>query len=103
MRIDHRASEGATLPAAIEQLRATLSGQLVTPGDAEYDAARRVHNGMIDRYPRRSPAAATSPTSSPSIALATGREAAGRRPERRPQRRRAWGPSTTASSSTSRR
>ena len=51
MRIDHRASEGATLPAAIEQLRATLSGQLVTPGDAGYDAARRVHNGMIDRYP----------------------------------------------------
>ena len=51
MRIDHRSSEGATLPAAIEHLRADLSGQLVTPGDPEYDTARRVHNGMIDRYP----------------------------------------------------
>jgi len=29
-----------------------LRGELVRPGDAGYDALRRVHNGMIDRYPR---------------------------------------------------
>src|SRR5262245_47188241 len=28
-----------------------LSGRLVTPSEAEYDAARRVWNGMIDKRP----------------------------------------------------
>lgn len=32
-------------------LAATLRGQLIRPGDAEYDQARRVWNGMIDRWP----------------------------------------------------
>ena len=27
-------------------------GTLLRPGDAEYDAARRIWNGMIDKYPR---------------------------------------------------
>ena len=38
--------------AAAETLRAQLRGQLIVPGDSDYDAARRVYNGMIDRYPR---------------------------------------------------
>jgi hypothetical protein len=38
--------------AAIRELRADLRGELIEPGDAAYDAARRVYNGMIDRYPR---------------------------------------------------
>jgi FAD binding domain/Berberine and berberine like len=38
--------------AHIESLRADLRGELVCPGDAQYGAARRVYNAMIDRYPR---------------------------------------------------
>ncbi len=33
-------------------LREKLRGQLIEPGDAEYEPARRVFNGMIDRRPR---------------------------------------------------
>jgi FAD/FMN-containing dehydrogenase len=36
--------------AEVEQL-AGFSGELLRPGDDGYDAARRVHNGMIDRRP----------------------------------------------------
>jgi FAD/FMN-containing dehydrogenase len=35
----------------VEALRASLRGQLIQSEDAEYDSARRVYNGMIDRYP----------------------------------------------------
>jgi hypothetical protein len=35
----------------IDAFAATLRGQLIQPGDAGYDAARRVHNGMIDKRP----------------------------------------------------
>lgn len=34
-----------------ETLAAAFAGQLIRPGDASYDQARRVWNGMIDRYP----------------------------------------------------
>ena len=36
----------------IAALKANLRGQLVAPGDAQYDDARKVYNGMIDRRPR---------------------------------------------------
>jgi FAD/FMN-containing dehydrogenase len=36
---------------AITALRETLSGRLITPADPDYDRARAVWNGMIDRYP----------------------------------------------------
>jgi FAD/FMN-containing dehydrogenase len=35
----------------IEELRAKLRGELITPGDAAYETARKVYNGMIDRRP----------------------------------------------------
>jgi FAD/FMN-containing dehydrogenase len=36
---------------AIESLRTTLRGQLIQPADAAYDDARKLYNGMIERYP----------------------------------------------------
>src|SRR5436190_14307636 len=42
------ATLGAALPAGIQ---GTLSGDLHRPGDAGYEEARRVWNGMIDRRP----------------------------------------------------
>ena len=35
----------------LQMLVASLSGDLLLPGDANYDQVRRVHNGMIDRRP----------------------------------------------------
>lgn len=35
----------------LEQLRGACRGQVVTPDDADYEVARRVYNGMIDRRP----------------------------------------------------
>ncbi len=35
----------------VEQLRTRLRGEVIQPTDAGYDAARKVHNGMIDKRP----------------------------------------------------
>jgi FAD/FMN-containing dehydrogenase len=37
--------------SSIAELAPTFSGQLLQPSDAGYDAARRVHNGLIDKRP----------------------------------------------------
>jgi FAD/FMN-containing dehydrogenase len=37
--------------ALLDELAGRISGRLLRPGDADYDAARRVHNGLIDRNP----------------------------------------------------
>jgi FAD/FMN-containing dehydrogenase len=37
---------------AIGTLKSELRGELIEPGDARYDMARRVYNAMIDRKPR---------------------------------------------------
>ena len=51
--MDTRPSEVAKLTggARWETFRARFTGSLVGPGDEGYDAARRVWNGSIDRYP----------------------------------------------------
>ena len=36
---------------AVDQLAQSLRGELILPDHPEYDAARRVYNGMIDRHP----------------------------------------------------
>jgi FAD/FMN-containing dehydrogenase len=36
---------------AVQRLRSNLRGQIILPGDPEYDAARHIWNGMIDRHP----------------------------------------------------
>ena len=38
-------------PALLDDLAGRLSGRLLRPGDDAYDAARRVHNGLVDRSP----------------------------------------------------
>ncbi|HZO24959.1 MAG TPA: FAD-dependent oxidoreductase, partial [Chloroflexota bacterium] len=37
--------------AAVDALRASLGGTVLRPGDAGYDEARTIFNGMIDRKP----------------------------------------------------
>jgi hypothetical protein len=37
--------------SSIEDLRASLNGPLLRPGEAGYDAARKIWNGMIDKRP----------------------------------------------------
>src|SRR5437764_12177955 len=37
--------------ATVQEFRNALRGAVVTPGEAEYEAARAVWNGMIDRRP----------------------------------------------------
>src|SRR5688572_27213430 len=36
---------------AIQDFKAGLRGELLRPGDGDYDQARRVWNGMIDKHP----------------------------------------------------
>lgn len=42
---------GTTTTAPYDELTAQLRGRLVRPADADYDAARAVYNGMIDKRP----------------------------------------------------
>lgn len=49
--LDTRENPTMLATAAIEGLRARLRGPVLAPGDAEYDQARKVFNGMIDRHP----------------------------------------------------
>ncbi len=37
--------------AALNKLRASLRGRVLTPSNADYDDVRRIHNGMFDRRP----------------------------------------------------
>ncbi|HEY7778885.1 MAG TPA: FAD-binding oxidoreductase [Ktedonobacterales bacterium] len=37
--------------AAVDELKSRVRGDLIQPGDAGYEEARKVYNGMIDRHP----------------------------------------------------
>lgn len=46
-----RGEEAVLKETAVEALKATLRGQLLTPDSAGYDEARAIWNAMIDRRP----------------------------------------------------
>ena len=50
MTTDSMTTESMTT-TAFDQLVQSLRGELILPDHPEYDAARRVYNGMIDRHP----------------------------------------------------
>ena len=37
--------------SVIEELKASLRGHVLCPGDQSYDETRKIHNAMIDRHP----------------------------------------------------
>ena len=37
---------------SIDQLKSAFRGELIQPGDADYESARKVYNGMIDKHPQ---------------------------------------------------
>jgi hypothetical protein len=41
----------ATTADSVRLLRESLAGRVLAPGDAGYDEARRLHNGLIDKRP----------------------------------------------------
>ena len=38
-------------PTSLQDFKTHLHGELTVPGDANYDSARKIWNGMIDKYP----------------------------------------------------
>jgi hypothetical protein len=50
--------------------RTTITGTVIEPGDPTYDAARAVHNGMIDRHPSLIVQCATSGDVAAAVQLA---------------------------------
>ena len=43
--------EGTMNESTVQELRAKLRGELITPTDLTYETARKVYNAMIDRRP----------------------------------------------------
>jgi hypothetical protein len=39
-------------PEAISKLKSNLCGGIILPEDRDYDEARKVYNGMIDKHPK---------------------------------------------------
>src|ERR1700716_1641156 len=40
-----------SMTASLDQIAPSFTGQLLQPGDAGYNEARRVHNGLVDKRP----------------------------------------------------
>ena len=68
--------------------RQTCVDRLIQPGDADYDEARKVYNGMIHKKPRLIARCADVADVIRSVNFATRKRSASRDPWWRPQRRR---------------
>ena len=88
-------------PAAPSHLASALAerlaGDVITPDHPEYDTARRVWNGMIDKRPAAIARCADADDVATAVRFAARARAAARRPRRRAQRRGHRRSSTTAS------
>lgn len=51
MVVKEAIQSGIVEEAQVQTLQASLRGQLVRPGDGNYDEVRSVYNGMIDKHP----------------------------------------------------
>src|SRR5262249_60921505 len=56
--------------ASASAFRSEIAGTVIEPGDPSYDAARAVHNGMIDRRPAVIVQCATADDVSTAVRLA---------------------------------
>ena len=74
--------------SAVATFKASLRGGLIAPGDAGYDEARKVYNGMIDRRPRFIARCADVADVIAAVNFGREQQAARLDPRRRPQRRR---------------
>ena len=86
---------------SLSRLRDELRGRLILPSDPEYDEARTVVLGSVDRHPAAIVRVADARDVARVIALARESGAGARRPQRRPQRRGPRRRPRAASSSTS--
>jgi hypothetical protein len=67
-------STTTTLAETARRDLANLSDRIIGPGDSDYDAARAVHNGMIDRHPALLVRVATADDVAACIAFARAHE-----------------------------
>ena len=81
----------------VQGLREQVRGQTITPGDSDYDEARRVYNAMIDRRPNVVVRASGADDVVGRRRLRPGERARRRGPRRRAQRARASAPAKTRS------
>ena len=73
---------------SITELKRSLRGRLIQPGDADYDEARKVYNGMIHKKPRLIARCADVADVIRSVNFAQRQRSACLHPRRRSQRRR---------------
>src|SRR4029079_17568675 len=50
-RLNNLERTAMSLAAAVKDLAQTFTGRLLQGGEAGYDEARRVHNGLVDKRP----------------------------------------------------
>ena len=78
---------GSSLSETVTALASSFTGQLLLPGDADYDEARKVHNGLIDKRPALIARCRGLADIVDAVKMARDQKARSRRPGRRSPRR----------------